>query len=174
MKKIFTIVLIIIFGFLCIWLGYTESQADDNSFKEGYFIKQGYSFKIPEGWSYDISLKTEAIIKEGAQDESGFSPYMVFLNDKLNGRTPEQFFNYVKSEIKNNVLEFEVIEEKDDGDFHILEIQAEKEGRNIAFKIAFIEGYDDNYWFITLNDTAENIGEDDKAFNEVYQSFELR
>lgn len=174
MKKIVTIILVIIFGFLCVFLGYYFNNQDSKDLGENYFVKQGYSFEIPEGWSYDSSLGVEAVVKENAQDETGFSPYIVFLNDSLAGRTKEQFIDYVKNEIKNSVTNYELLEEIDDGIYHIVKMQGETNDKLIIFKIAFLEGLNDSVWFITLNDNVDSINDNESIFNNVYKSFELR
>jgi hypothetical protein len=164
--------LVIIFGFLCVTLGYVQNTTkNQEQAGEDYFIKQGYSFAIPEGWVYDSSMGIEAIVKEDSQD---FSPYIVFLTDNLNGRSDSQFFDYVKAEIANSVSDYELLEEQDDGDVHIIKIQGVAGEEVIVFKIAFVKGLDDNYWFITLNDNVDAFADNESSFDEVYKSFELR
>lgn len=159
MKKFIAIILVIIFGFLCFYLG----KAEDNNSE--FFIRQGYEFKIPEGWksnSQDIFTK-----------ENGISfPYIMVLSEDLKGRTDEQFFNYIKSEFKNQLLDYELIEEKNEGKYHIIKVRGEQQGQKMKFEIAFLKGLDDKYWYIVLNDDTD--ADNQKELQEIYKTFELR
>lgn len=172
-KNFILIVLVIIFGGACFYLGSTFDFSKSN--QEGYYVQQGYSFKIPQGWTETDELGTTAFLNEAEDNgENSFKSYLFFVKDNLLGRTPEQYFEYIKSNIKENSESSEVLEEKDDGDFHVLYLKTAQGGVNYVVAMAFLPGIDDSFSIISLNTLEDKLESTKSIFEETYRTFKLR
>lgn len=172
LKKFLLILLILIFGFFCFLYGKDFNKTEA---KEGYFVEQGYSFKIPLNWKETTELGSLAFLNEEEDNgENPFKSYLFLLKDDLNGRSSEQYFNFIKTQIENSSETMEVVEEKDDGDIHVIAIKTFQEGYDYVIGMAFAKGKGDAYFVVSLNTLESRWEEMKPIFEETYKTLDLR
>ena len=167
-KSILLLVLIVIFGGLCLYLGQNMNKENLN----GYFVEQGFSFEMPENWSQTYELGPFAILNQ--EEEGDFKSYVIFVRDDLNGRTLNQYFDYTKTKLDESLEEFEVLEEIDFDNVHTIKGKTTQEDINYIISIAFVEGINDTCWVLSLNTLEENFDTVNPIFENVFQTFNLR
>ncbi len=171
-KKILLIILVLIFGVLCFYFGRDLSFVDD---LEGYHIEQGYSFKIPTNWQKTEELGPLAFVNESEDNgDNPFKSYIFFIKDELKGRTSEQYFSYIKDQVKNSSQSMEILEEKDEGQFHIIYIKTVQNDVNYVVGTAFVKGVRDTYLVASLNTLESSLDKTKPTFEETYKTFKLR
>ena len=171
-KNIILLIAIVIFGAVCFYLGNTF---DFEANGEDYYIEQGYSFKAPIGWTETDELGTTAFLNEVEDNgDNPFKSYIFFVKDNLMGRTPAQYFEYIKGNIKENSENVEVLEEKNDGNFHIIYLKTIQGDISYIVAMAFLPGVNDTYSIVSLNTLESNLDATRPIFEETYKSFSLR
>jgi len=171
-KKITLIILILLFGTLCFLFGKDFNKIENRT---DFFVEQGYSFKIPQNWKQTDELGTVAFLNE--QEENGDNPfksYIFFLKDDLEGRSEEQYFDYIKTQVKNSSQDAEILEEKNEDSFHIIVMKTVQSDNNYVVGTAFKKGLNNTYWVISLNSLESNWQNVKPIFEETIKSFELR
>lgn len=170
-KRIILIIMILIFGLLCFYFGRNLNMEN----MEGYYIEQGYSFKNPDNWNKTEELGPLAFVNNSEDNgENPFKSYIFFIKDDLKGRTSEQYFNYIKDQIKSSSESMEIIEEKNEGSSHIIYIKTVQNEVSYIVGTAFIKGIDDTYLVVSLNTLESNLDKTKLVFEKVYKSFRLR
>ena len=102
-KNIILLLLIVVFGAVCFYLGNTF---DFSKNKGDYYIEQGYSFKVPSNWTETDELGTTAFLNEEEDNgDNPFKSYIFFVKDDLLGRSPSQYFEYIKGNIKTEIID---------------------------------------------------------------------
>jgi len=171
-KNIILLLLIVVFGAVCFYLGNTFDFSQN---KGDYYIEQGYSFKVPSNWTETDELGTTAFLNEEEDNgDNPFKSYIFFVKDDLLGRSPSQYFEYIKGNIKENSENAEVLEEKEDGKFHVIYLKTVQNEINYIVGMAFLPGVNDTYSIISLNTLESGFDATKVVFEETYRSFELR
>lgn len=170
-KRIILFIMILIFGLLCFYFGRNSSKINI----DGYYIEQGYSFKYPDNWKKAEELGPLAFVNDSEDNgENPFKSYIFFIKDELKGRTSEQYFNYIKDQVKSSSESIEIIEEKNEGSSHIIYIKTVQNEVSYIVGTAFIKGIDDTYLVVSLNTLESNLDKTKLVFEKVYKSFRLR
>lgn len=173
-KNLILILLIILYGFMCVFLGVKINQSN-YAVSDGYYFEEGLSFMVPEGWQKTTELGPLAFINMDEDNgESTFRSYIFFLSEELNGRTSEQYYNYIKSRVESVSENYELLEEKDENGKHIIVTKTDSEGASYVIAMAIAEGLADNYWVISLNTLEEDWPQLEPIFYETIDSFKLR
>ncbi|MDD3032528.1 MAG: hypothetical protein PHX52_01230 [Candidatus Pacebacteria bacterium] len=170
-KNIILLIMIIVFGAVCFYLGNTFDLAETKN----YYIEQGYSFKAPNGWTETNELGTTAFLNEAEDNgDNPFKSYIFFVKDSLLGRTSEQYFEYIKRNIEENSESVEILEEKDEGSFHIIYLKTVQGEVGYIVAMAFLPGANDTYSIVSLNTLEAELETTRPVFEETYRSFSLR
>ena len=154
-KKVILAIILVGIVFLCF-----------NYEKRGYYIEQGYSFKEPKGWEKNYDLGTLAFFNE--------EDYIFFIRDELKGRSYNQYYDYVKTQIKESSSEMRVLEEKDEKSFHIIIVETKQENEVYIIKSAFKKGRNGVCFMISLKAPEKTFENVEPVFDSIYKSFKLR
>lgn len=164
--------LILIFGVLCFFYGKSIDKLD---VKEGYYAMQGYSFKIPEGWQETNELGPIAFLNVSENNgDNPFKSYVFLISEELKGRSPKQYFDYIKAKVKESSENVEILEEKDEGSFHIIIAKVFENENEYIIAMALRKGVSDTYFVVSLNSLESNWETTKPIFEETYRSFKLR
>ncbi|MDD2909784.1 MAG: hypothetical protein PHU74_02555 [Candidatus Pacebacteria bacterium] len=169
-KRIILIILILLLGLICFYFGQNFDKV-----KEGYYIEQGYSFKNPQGWEKTYELGPLAFLNKNENNYNNpFKSYIFFIKDELKGRSSEQYFDYIKTQVKNSSESIEILDEKEEGAFHVIFIKAMQNENNYVIGTALTKGIHDTYFVISFKTLESSLENTKPVFEEVYKTFKLR
>ncbi|MDD4661684.1 MAG: hypothetical protein PHG24_00175 [Candidatus Pacebacteria bacterium] len=170
-KNIILSLLILVFGAICFYSGISLNTLKVN---DGYFLEQGYSFKTPV-WAQTDELGVTAFLNEEEDNgENPFKSYVFIVKDKLEGRSFEQYIEYIKTQVQNSSQSMEVIEEKDDGNSHVVFVKTTQDDVNYIIGMSFVKGLSDTCFIVSLNTIESSFELTKPVFEETYRSFTLR
>ena len=165
----------------------TEEPAEEPEEVElTVFAKDEFEMQIPSGWIqteapqgiHTLVLNNSEEVLDAESEKAGFKSYMAITQDTLQGKTMEEFKEYVKGILVDSLPSIEFIEEKDaviqGNNAEILEAKVVQEGYNFRTLLAIIQGEGEGVWTLSFN-TAETRWEKSKdLFYQIAESFKLK
>jgi len=191
MKKIFFI-FIIILAIVGAALGIYYSQSnkvypeEQKETQEAFLVKDDFSVLLPQGWKESAGFQGVSAMATNAEEEItdpeakkvNFRTYYSVTYDVLQGRTMEDYAEYVKESLRQLLVSVDFVREEatelNGRDAHVIEIELYQQGINLKVLMFLIKGEGDDLWLISFNTAQSNWDQYQDLFREIAASFETR
>jgi len=154
--------------------------------QETFLVKDDFSVLLPEGWKESAGFQGVSAMAINAEEEIidpeakkiNFRTYYSITYDVLQGRTMEDYAEYVKESLRQLLVSVDFLKEEaielNGQDAYAIEIELYQQGVNFKVLTFLIKGEGDDLWLISFNTARSNWEQYQDLFQEIAASFETR
>lgn len=154
--------------------------------QEIFLVKDDFSLLLPQGWRESAGFQGVAAMAINAEEEItdsdakkiNFRTYYSVTYDVLQGRTLEDYAEYVKESLRQLLVSVDFVSEGarnlSGREVYGIEMELFQQGINFKVLTLLIKGEEDDVWLVSFNTVKDNWDQYQDLFQEIAASFKTR
>ena len=164
----------------------SENREDNLVGGENVLVTDDFSINPPQGWearpapmgASAMAVNVDENVTDSGAKKINFRSYFAVSYDTLQGRSQEDYIQYIKDALKQSSPSASFSQEKqitvDGRDAYAMEIEITQQGANFKVLMIVVWAEGGDVWVISFNTTKDKWQEYANLFSQTVDSFTLK
>ena len=163
-----------------------ETMASSNGEQENVLATDDFSINLPQGWearpapmgASAMAVNVDENVTDPGAKKINFRSYFAVSYDTLQGRSQENYIQYIKDALKQSSPSASFFQEKqitvDGRDAYAMELEITQQGVNFKVLMIMVWAEGEDIWIISFNTTKDKWQEYANLFSQTVSTFSLK